>query len=107
MKTRFFFSATFLAGFLICSVADASEPGEMLSVRRIEPLFHCKCLACHGRNPNAIAGSSDMSSLSGFVRGGDSGEPALIAGLADETPIYLAACRDSVLRRVMPPKDAE
>ncbi len=45
--------------------------------------------------------------LDGAIAGGDTEEPSIVVGNAEESPLYLAATRDSDDWSAMPPKDAE
>lgn len=85
----------------------AEDDAELLFVRRIAPLLHEKCAACHGGDPDNIEGSLDLTSKLGAMRGGDSEEPALVAGDPNQSPLFLAIRRDSDSWSAMPPKDAE
>jgi len=85
----------------------AAETAEELFVRRIVPLLHEKCLACHGQDEAEIKGGLDMRSLTGVLKGGDSEVPALAVGKPEESPIYLAALRTHDEWEAMPPKEAE
>ena len=52
-----------LAGVINASVAaDAAEPskGEKLFALKVKLLFAEKCIACHGEDPDEIAGGFDM-----------------------------------------------
>ncbi len=90
------------------SIGNATEPdAEVLFVRRIAPLIHEKCLACHGNDPDDIAGGLDMRSRGGLVAGGDSGLAGIVSGKPDESPIFLAATRASSDWSDMPPKEAD
>ena len=80
---------------------------EVLFVRRIGPLLRDKCLGCHGADPDNIEGSLDLRSLTGLLAGGDSDQPAIVRGAPDESPLYLAATRQSDDWSAMPPKEAE
>ena len=80
---------------------------EHLFVRRIGPLLREKCLGCHGSDPDEIEGSLDVRSLAELLKGGDSEEPSVVAGEPDESPLYLAATRQSDDWSAMPPKEAE
>lgn len=87
-----------------------SEPAtesEVLFVRRIGPLLREKCLGCHGADGDEIEGSLDVRHLAGLLAGGDSGDPSLHPGKPDQSPLYLAATRDSDEWSEMPPKEAE
>lgn len=83
--------------------ATLSE-GEKLFVQEIRPLFAEKCLACHGDKPNKLKGDYDMRKRATLLKGGESGDPALIPGKPDQSPLYLAVTwKDSDLE--MPPKE--
>jgi len=86
--------------------AEGTEP-EQLFVRRIAPLFHEKCLACHGNDEAKIKGGLDMRTLASTLKGGDSETPGLIPGKPKESPLYLAALRTHEDWEAMPPKEAD
>ncbi|TWT80198.1 Planctomycete cytochrome C [Planctomycetes bacterium CA13] len=86
---------------------SVTAESEILFVRRIGPLLREKCLGCHGNDPDAIEGSLDVRSMSGLLAGGDSGEPSIVSGKFDDSPLYLAATRFSDDWSEMPPKESE
>jgi mono/diheme cytochrome c family protein len=87
--------------------AFAAGNAEELFVRRIAPLFHEKCLACHGNDEAKIKGGLDMRTLAATLKGGDSEEPGLLAGKPEESPLYLAVTREHDDWEAMPPKEAD
>lgn len=87
--------------------ASADDKAELLFVRRIVPLFHEKCLACHGNDEAKIKGGLDMRTLASTLKGGDSETPGLIPGKPEESPLYLAALRTHDDWEPMPPKEAD
>jgi mono/diheme cytochrome c family protein len=87
--------------------ALADEKAEQLFVRRIVPLFHEKCLACHGNDEAKIKGGLDMRTLASTLKGGDSEKPGFIAGKPEESPLYLASLRTHDDWEPMPPKEAD
>jgi mono/diheme cytochrome c family protein len=87
--------------------APEAERAEQLFVRRIVPLFHEKCLACHGDDEGNIKGGLDLRTLLSTLKGGDSGTPGLVAGNAQESPLYLAVTRQHDDWSPMPPKEAD
>lgn len=100
------------------SEQDASDQGalvaetqfsesEILYVKHIQSILLEKCLGCHGVEGRDIEGGFDVRSLQSLMLGGDSGEPSIVIGKPQSSPIYLAASRDSVNWSAMPPKDAE
>jgi len=96
-------------GWSISLVANfhAADDPEALFVRRIQPLFSEKCLACHGQEEGKIKGGFDMRSREAVLTGGDSGEPGLVAGKPQESPLYLASTRAHDDWEAMPPKETD
>ena len=84
-----------------------ADDSEQLFVRRIVPLLHEKCLACHGSNQAEIKGGLDLRTLASTLNGGDSGKPGLVAAKPDESPLYLAVTRKHDDWSPMPPKEAD
>ncbi|TDU81159.1 cytochrome c [Prosthecobacter fusiformis] len=82
-----------------------AEDTEALFVRRVWPMFQEKCLACHGNDETKIKGGLDMRTLALTLKGGDSEVAALVAGKADESPLYLASTRTHDDWEPMPPKE--
>ncbi|HUG92451.1 MAG TPA: DUF1549 domain-containing protein, partial [Planctomycetaceae bacterium] len=99
-----------LAAILACHLCGASafgdEAAEALFVRRVLPLLHEKCLACHGGGESQ-EGGLDLRSLAGLLKGGDSEHPALVPLQPDQSPLYLAVARRHDDWSAMPPKQAE
>ncbi|MEQ2005321.1 MAG: PSD1 and planctomycete cytochrome C domain-containing protein [Limisphaerales bacterium] len=93
----------FLGGF----AAAADEKSEHLFVRRIAPLLHEKCLACHGKDEAKIKGGLDLRTLAATLKGGDSKKPALTVSKPEESPLYLAVMRTRDDWEPMPPKEAD
>ncbi|MEI6716013.1 MAG: PSD1 and planctomycete cytochrome C domain-containing protein [Verrucomicrobiota bacterium] len=85
----------------------ADEQSEQLFVRRIVPLFHQKCLACHGEDEAKIKGEFDMRTLASTLKGGESKMPAFVPGKPEESPIYLSITRSHKDWEAMPPKEAD
>jgi hypothetical protein len=96
-----------LAVGLLGSAAPPSEPGadgERLFTQRVWPLLSVKCLACHGNDEKKLHGGLDLRTRAGMLKGGDSGQPALVPGQPEESPLYVAATRRDK-DFVMPPKE--
>jgi len=101
---------TQLTLFCIAAVLPAQarcDDAEQLFVRRITPLFHEKCLACHGNDEAEMKGGFDMRTLATMLKGGDSETPGLIAGKPEESPLYHAVTRQHADWSPMPPKEAD
>ncbi len=92
-----------------CVLHANDENAELLFVRRIAPLFHDKCLACHGNDQKKIKGGFDMRTPGGLLKGGESEKPSVVAGKPDASPLYLAVTRlhEDDNWTPMPPKEAD
>ncbi|MCI0357867.1 MAG: PSD1 and planctomycete cytochrome C domain-containing protein [Planctomycetaceae bacterium] len=85
---------------LLSASAVAAEPVEFARVREI---LAAKCLACHGNDPQDLKGKFDLRSLEAATKGGESGEPAIVPGQPDKSPLLRAVTwEDDTLQ--MPPK---
>ena len=95
---------------VFCGAVDASgddDTAEVLFVRRIQPLLHEKCLACHGNDPSDIQGGLDMRSMSTMLIGGDHETPVIVPHRPKESPLFLAIQRTIDDWSPMPPKEAD
>jgi mono/diheme cytochrome c family protein len=96
-----------LSSAALTQLVAAADDAEALFVRRIQPLFSEKCIACHGQEEVKIKGGFDMRSRESILAGGDSGEPGLVAGKPLESPLYLASTREHEDWEAMPPKETD
>src|SRR4051812_26354651 len=106
MKTTFALTPLL---FVSCHCALAEDnAAELLFVRRVAPLFQEKCLACHGNEESKIKGGLDMRTRAATLKGGDSEQPAFVAGQPEKSPLYLAVTRAHEDDwKPMPPKQAD
>lgn len=101
------------ASSALYSIVEASERSirfersEALFARRVAPMLQDKCFACHGGDRGESEGGLDLTSLETLAEGGDSGEPGVVSGAPDLSPIFLAAARTDDGFAPMPPKEAE
>lgn len=65
----------------VAIAADGS--GQVDFERDILPLVQDQCLDCHG--PDSAESNLRLDSMLGFLRGGDSGEPAVVPGASDRS----------------------
>jgi len=101
-------SVTLLAVAINAS-AFAAEPakGEKLFALKVKLLFAEKCIACHGDDPDEIAGGFDMRSREAMLKGGESfTDEVLVPGKGEQSFLYVATTR-SEEGFEMPPKEAE
>src|SRR5262245_44572680 len=81
-----------------------AKAAEALFLEKVSPVFTARCVACHGGDPKEIRGGLDLRSRAAMLRGGDSGEPAVVAAAPDESLLYLAVTREDP-SFAMPPKE--
>src|SRR5690348_11454568 len=73
-------------------------------IQKVHPLLQTKCLGCHGDDEKNIEADLDMRTREGLLHGGESGEPSLIPGQPEKSPMYRAILRQDKKFK-MPPKD--
>jgi mono/diheme cytochrome c family protein len=84
-----------------CAPAGAEEAPAYSKAREI---FAAKCLACHGNDPQDLKGEYDLRSRAAAIKGGESGEAAIVPGQPEQSPLYRAVTwEDDSLQ--MPPKE--
>jgi mono/diheme cytochrome c family protein len=109
MPERIFNLIVLIVSVHASSVAHAAEPstGEKLFALKVKSLFAEKCIACHGDNPDEIAGGFDMRSRDVMLQGGESfSDEVLVPGKGEMSFLYLVTTR-SEEGFEMPPKEAE
>jgi mono/diheme cytochrome c family protein len=65
--------------------APAEEPAKVSYFRDIRPIFQEHCQGCH--QPAKPMGGLVMTSYEGLKKGGESGEPGLVAAKPDASPL--------------------
>lgn len=102
----FCFSALLLGTVLgaAASATAAEEAAHRHFAQKVLPLIKEKCLACHGDDPKKIKGDLDMRTREGLLKGGESGDPSIVPGKPNDSPLMTAVRRtDDDL--AMPPKE--
>ncbi len=95
-------TATALLATLPIVAAEPTETdGQQLFATKIRPIFAEKCLACHGAKADDIKSSFDLRTRESALRGGESGEPAIVPGVPEKSLLYQAVRWDGL---EMPPK---
>ena len=84
------------------STSDNSEEGERIFTLQVHPTLKEKCFGCHGNDSSDLKGDLNLLNLEGLLRGGESEEPAIIPGNAEESLLYQAVMWDGY---EMPPKE--
>jgi hypothetical protein len=81
-------------------VPPASKKKDVTYEKDIKPLLEKSCVKCHsGDKPKS---KYRMESLAGVVKGGESGDPAVVPGQSDKSPMVLFSS-DAVEEMEMPP----
>ena len=82
----------------------AESPDEVFFLDKVWPLMKEKCMGCHGDRPDKIKGEYDMRSYAGMLKGGESGDVAIVKGKPEASPFFIALTwEDEDLQ--MPPKE--
>jgi mono/diheme cytochrome c family protein len=79
-------------------VADAPVP-----VAAVQALLAAKCLGCHGNDATDLKGGLDLRTRNAALKGGDSGEPAVVPGQPERSALYRAVTWQEEVK--MPPKE--
>src|SRR5262245_10314322 len=86
--------------FLAASAHAADAP----SFADVRALLAAKCLVCHGNDAKELKGDYDLRTRAAAFRGGESGEPAIVPGQPEKSPLYKAITWDDAAQQ-MPPKE--
>ena len=77
---------------------------EQFFLEKIQPLLEQKCLGCHGKTPDDIKGEYIMLTRESLIKGGESGEPAVIVGKPEQSPFWKSVTwKDDNIQ--MPPQE--
>ena len=94
-------SLLIMFGIAQANAAEATD-GERLFTLRVLPLLKTKCFGCHGDDPADIRGDYNLLTREGMLKGGESGEPSVVPGKPEESPLYQAVLWEGY---EMPPKE--
>src|SRR6478672_6896361 len=94
-----------LAGAIaLMTFASPSFGDDAPSFNEVRAIFAAKCLACHGNDPKELKGDYDLRTREAAIKGGESGDAAIVPGQPDRSPLYKAVTwADESLQ--MPPKE--
>jgi mono/diheme cytochrome c family protein len=103
VRFRVFYSAVVAVALAFCAgrAQSADAPPAFSAVRAI---FVEKCMSCHGADPKEIKGGYDLRSREAAIKGGESGDVAIVPGDAEKSPLYRAVTWDDESLQ-MPPKE--
>src|SRR5688500_358423 len=96
-------SVLFCAIFMLPLAAQASAD-DTPTFAEVRAILAAKCLACHGSEPKELKGEYDLRTRDAAIKGGESGDAAIIPGQPEKSPLYRAITwEDAALQ--MPPKE--
>jgi hypothetical protein len=100
---RLFFSV-----FLSCAAAvtHGAAAEKVDFQRQIRPLLADRCFACHGRDEEHRQGELRLDQREVALRGGESGEPAIVPGQAEKSELIRRILSTDDTER-MPPPDSK
>lgn len=108
MKRPFVLIALLSAGAVIAAEPDISKlpppaaKKDLTYVKDIKPILENSCLNCHGaEKPKS---KYRVDSREAMIKGGDSGDPAIVVGKSDKSPLIHYSA-DLVVDMEMPPTD--
>jgi mono/diheme cytochrome c family protein len=101
------FAIVVLGLWSACSVgaelpAASGVAAEQGFVRHVLPVLQEKCLACHGHDPDDLKGAYSVATREALLKGGESGDAAVVPGDAAASPLYQAIRWEGL---EMPPKE--
>ena len=94
------------AAVLFCcwiAALDAAEP-DAATLSAVRSLLKTKCLVCHGDDAKDLKGSLDLRTRATALKGGESGEAAIVPGHPERSPLYISVTRPADGLQ-MPPKE--
>ncbi len=87
---------------LSSELTHANNDADRLFTLRVLPIMKEKCFGCHGSDPDDIRGDYNMLTREDLIKGGETGDIALVPGAPVESPLYTAICWEDL---EMPPKE--
>ncbi len=87
--------------FFSAARAEADDGLEFFE-KKIRPVLDEHCYKCHGGKATGRKGELRLDLKAGWERGGESGQPAIVPGKPDESPLILAVRHDGDVS-AMPP----
>src|SRR6185369_7130460 len=88
---------------LLTTACCADEKAGPVDFGQVQSIFAAKCLACHGSDPKEIKGGYDLRTHEAAIKGGESGDVAIVPGEPDKSPLYKAVTWDDESLQ-MPPE---
>ncbi len=102
MKARLILALAALLSVAVQAAEPTPQQAEHFE-KKVRPLLSEKCFKCHSHDGGKIKGALVLDSISGFLQGGDSGNPAIVPGKPDHGEM-MARILSTDEEEQMPPK---
>ena len=90
---------------VLCCVSDLrADDGVEFFEKKIRPVLVEHCYQCHSAESKTLEGTLRLDLKAGWQLGGDSGEPAVVPGKPDESPLIRAVRHDDDASAMPPNK---
>lgn len=99
-------SLSLLVALTFFAAATAADKDIEFFETKIRPVFVEHCYKCHSADSKVLKGGLRLDLKAGWQAGGDSGEPAIVPGKPDESPL-IRAIRHADGIEVMPPNQSK
>lgn len=90
--------ASVLAAALAPGIAEEKAAEDRAGIeffeKKVRPVLVKHCYRCHSAAAKSLKGALRLDLKSGWQKGGESGEPAVVPGKPDESPLMLAVRHD-------------
>lgn len=91
-----------LAGIATPAIAELSPADAEFFESRVRPALVAHCYSCHSADAEEVEGGLRLDVKAGWQVGGDSGQPAVVPGRPDDSPL-IRAIRHDAGESAMPP----
>ncbi|MFN0198032.1 MAG: DUF1549 domain-containing protein, partial [Planctomycetaceae bacterium] len=95
-----------LAGFISFAEAVRADDGIEFFEKKIRPVLIAHCYKCHSAESNELKGELRLDLKAGWIAGGESGEPAIVPGKPDDSPLIRSVRHEDDVS-AMPPKQSK
>lgn len=100
------FVLSLLAAINVLASANAADKDVEFFETKVRPVLVEHCYKCHSADSKELKGGLRLDLKAGWQAGGDSGEPAIVPGKPDESPL-IRALRHADGAEAMPPNQAK
>ena len=81
----------------------SAAPNPLLG-RKVQSLLRTKCYGCHSNRARRLRGGFNLEAPDALAKGGESGQPAVVPGDPDQSPLYRAVTRQDPDFSMPPPE---